>query len=71
MHVSQALCEWLQVTKTKSDADRIVRFNDLEAGMVYVVQAVTRSGSKLSDPRSITTTTGKCDNTNLYWTKEC
>ena len=55
----------------KSDPDRTVRFNDLEAGTVYVVQAVTRSGSKMSDPRSITITTGKCDNKNLNWTEKC
>ena len=65
MYVSHGLYLWLQVTKTKSDSDRTVRFNDLEAGTVYVVQAVTRSGSKTSDPLSITITTGKCDKVNI------
>ena len=55
----------LQVTKTKSNPDRTVRFNDLEAGTVYVIQAVTRSGSKMSDPRSITITTGEQINLKL------
>ena len=71
MYVSHGLYLWLQVTKTKSDSDRTVRFNDLEAGTVYVVQAVTRSGSKTSDPLSIAINTGKCNETNLYWTNKC
>lgn len=48
-----------QVTKSRWDTDRTVRFTNLKAGTSFDIEAVTRSGSKISDSKSITIITGK------------